>query len=61
MRAASPADQRTDRNHGLNDYIVDLSCRHQSGVPGCFLDELHARGHPKLGVDVGEVGLYGAR
>jgi hypothetical protein len=33
--------QRTDPNQGLNDYIVDLSCRHLSGVAGCFLDELH--------------------
>jgi Protein of unknown function (DUF1679) len=27
-----------------------------SGVAGCFLDELYARGQPELGVDVGEVG-----
>jgi len=26
-----------------------------SGVTGCFLNELHARAHAKLGVDVGEM------
>ena len=26
-----------DRNQGLNDYVFDLSCRHGSGVAGCFL------------------------
>ena len=30
-------------------------------VAGGFLDELHARGQPEFGVDVGEVGLHGAR
>lgn len=32
-----------------------------SGVACCFLDELHARGQPEFCIDVGEVGLYGAR
>ncbi len=32
-----------------------------SGVAGCFLGELHARGEAEFGVDVGEVGLHGAR
>jgi hypothetical protein len=32
--------------------------RRRSGVAGCFLDELHARGQAKFGVDVGEVGLH---
>jgi hypothetical protein len=32
-----------------------------SGVAGCFLDELHARGDPEFGVDVAEVGLHGPR
>ena len=32
-----------------------------SGVAGCFLDQLHARGEAEFGVDVGEVGLHGAR
>jgi hypothetical protein len=31
------------------------------GVAGCFLDELHAAGEAEFGVDVGEVGLHGAR
>jgi hypothetical protein len=34
------------------------------GVAGCFLnplDQLYARGQPELGVDMGEVGLHGAR
>jgi len=31
-----------------------------SGVAGCFLSELHARGEAQLAVDVGEVGLHGA-
>jgi hypothetical protein len=30
-------------------------------VACCFLDELHARGKSEFGVDVGEVGLHGAR
>ena len=30
-------------------------------VPGCFLGELHAAGEAEFGVDVGEVGLHGAR
>ena len=33
----------------------------RSTVAGCLLNELHARGQAKLGVDVGEVGLHGAR
>ena len=38
-------------------------CTHSfgSGVAGCFLSELHARGEAELRVDVGEVGLHGAR
>jgi hypothetical protein len=32
-----------------------------SGVAGRLLGELHARGEPEFGVDVGEVGLHGAR
>ena len=32
-----------------------------SGVAGCFLDELDARAQAEFGVDVGEVGLHGAR
>jgi hypothetical protein len=31
------------------------------GVAGCFLDELYAAGEAEFGVDVGEVGLDGAR
>jgi hypothetical protein len=30
-------------------------------VTGCFLDELHPRAEAEFGVDVGEVGLHGAR
>ena len=30
-------------------------------VASCLLDELHARGQTEFGVDVGEVGLHGAR
>jgi hypothetical protein len=33
----------------------------RSGVAGGFLDELHAAGEAEFGVDVGEVGLHGAR
>jgi len=42
---------------------VDLRggvCWCRSGVAGCFLGELHARGEAEFGVDVGEVGLHGA-
>jgi sulfite reductase alpha subunit-like flavoprotein len=34
---------------------------YRSSVAGCFLSELHAGRQTKLGVDVGEVGLHGAR
>jgi hypothetical protein len=37
------------------------SKRLSSAVPGCFLSELHPRGQAEFGVDVGEVGLHGAR
>ena len=30
-------------------------------MPGCFLSELQPRGQAEFGVDVGEVGLHGAR
>jgi hypothetical protein len=30
-------------------------------VADCFLGQLHARGEAEFGVDVGEVGLHGAR
>jgi hypothetical protein len=51
-----------DRNQGLNDYYVfDQSCRCRSTVTRCFLGELHAGGQAEFGVDVGEVGLHGAR
>ena len=35
-------------------------CAGCSGVAGCLLSELHARGESQFGVDVGEVGLHGA-
>ena len=41
--------------------ICAASKRLPSGVAGCFLSELHARGQAEFGVDVGEVGLHGAR
>jgi hypothetical protein len=37
------------------------SARGLSRMAGRFLGELHARGEAELGVDVGEVGLHGAR
>ena len=33
----------------------------RSGVAGCFLGELHPGAQAEFGVDVGEVGLHGAR
>jgi hypothetical protein len=41
----------------------ERTVRHQAGsaVTGCFLRELHAGGESEFGVDVGEVGLHGAR
>jgi hypothetical protein len=46
----------------LHDYYVfDQSCRGRSAVPGCFLRELDAGGESEFGVDVGEMGLHGAR
>ena len=32
-----------------------------SAVAGCFLSELHPGGESEFGIDVGEVGLHGAR
>lgn len=32
-----------------------------SAASGCFLRELHSGGESEFGVDVGEVGLHGAR
>jgi hypothetical protein len=58
--AVGPADAAHRPEPSLSDYIVNLSCRHQSAVPGCFLNELHAGGESELGVDVREVGLHGA-
>jgi hypothetical protein len=42
---------------------VSERCYHReaSGVSRRFVNELHARGQAEFGVDVGEVGLYGAR
>jgi hypothetical protein len=40
---------------------VSSSRRQRSGVAGCFLDELYAGAQAKFGVDVGQVGLHGAR
>jgi hypothetical protein len=33
----------------------------RSGVAGCFLNKLHAGAETEFDVDVGEVGLHGAR
>jgi hypothetical protein len=35
--------------------------RLSSSVAGCFLGELHPGGEAELGLDVGQVGLHGAR
>ena len=58
-----PAGRLTDldRNQGLHGFVFDLNCRCRSAVPGCFLNELHPRGQPEFGVDVGEMGLHGPR
>ncbi len=41
--------------------VYEPLSRLSSSVAGCFLDELHARGQAEFGVNVGEVGLHGAR
>ena len=52
-RAAKHQRKRVDRS--------SIAGRMFSVVAGCFLDELHAGGEAEFGVDVGEVGLHGAR
>ena len=47
--------------NGIGGLVFLLSRRQRSGVAGCFLDELYAAGEAEFGVDVGEVGLHGAR
>ena len=50
------------RSRGGRPARVDSGhCVLLSDVAGCFLDELHAGGEAEFGVDVGEVGLHGAR
>ena len=56
-RLSFAVDQFTGSGH----YVFNQSCRCRSAVPGCFLSELHAGGESEFGVDVGEVGLHGAR
>jgi hypothetical protein len=47
--------------NGIVGLVFLPSRRQRSGVAGCFLDELDARAEAEFGVDVGEVGLHGAR
>jgi hypothetical protein len=46
---------RTAREH------LWLRLRRCSGVAGCFLNQLYVGAQAEFGVDVGEVGLHGAR
>jgi hypothetical protein len=41
--------------------LTDCLTAQGLGVAGCFLGELYAAGEAEFGVDVGEVGLHGAR
>ena len=63
IRFASAA--RADERERFAAAIADIreEVRHEAGsaVPGRFLSELHAGAESKFGVDVGEVGLHGAR
>ena len=47
--------------NGIGGLVFLPSRRQRSVVAGRFLDELHAGAEPEFGVDVGEVGLHGAR
>jgi hypothetical protein len=47
--------------NGIGGLVFLPSRRQRSGVAGGFLDELHPRVEAEFGVDVGEVGLHGAR
>ena len=56
----------TGLSHGALRFLqlgIEQTVRHEAGsaVPGCFLRELYAGGESEFGVDVGEVGLHGAR
>jgi hypothetical protein len=47
---------------GRAEPATTVSCAtHGLGVARGFVDELHAGGQPEFGVDMGEVGLHGAR
>ena len=50
----------TKSDHGAGVATQPLS-RRRSGLAGCFLNKLHTGGESEFGVDVGEVGLHGAR
>jgi hypothetical protein len=47
--------------NGIGGLVFLLSRRQRSAVAGRFLDELYAGAEAEFGVDVGEVGLHGAR
>jgi hypothetical protein len=47
--------------NGIGGLVFLPSHGQRSGVAGCFRDELYAAGESEFCVDVGEVGLHGAR
>jgi len=66
--ATTGNDAITDDNNADKSLLIArragagaASPQQRSSVPGCLLGELHARGEAEFGVDVGEMGLHGAR
>ena len=60
MTAATATPSPTQRTPGSGS-VEPIARTHWSGVAGRLLSELNARGQPEFRVDVGEVGLHGAR
>ena len=60
-RYKSTAEPATLLPRRSSNQLHSLTSTSPSGVPGGFLNELHAGGESEFGVDVGEVGLHGAR
>jgi len=58
-RRSMGSDHPLRQEYGVTNPGWTVWCR--SGVASYFLREMHARGEAEFGVDVGEVGLHGAR
>jgi hypothetical protein len=55
------SSQRVNADRRAETRRAGAGSRRCSGVPAGLLDELHPGGQAEFGVDMGEVGLHGAR